>query len=87
MKGELDKKEKVSTEAHETLESMLGGPYDKLMQYMDEQAKATREAEKTLERILSKTYENFDQYAEVSKIEDLEVAKMVIKRLLDRING
>lgn len=30
-------------------------------------------------------YDTFDQYCEVSKITDLGVAKMVIKRLLDKL--
>lgn len=47
--------------------------------------RVNEEADKTLETILSKRYDTFDQYCEVSKITDLEVAKMVIKRLLDKL--
>lgn len=49
-------------------------------------ARVTQEADATLKNILSKQYDNFDQYTEVNKIEDLDVAKMVIKRLLDKVN-
>ena len=51
-----------------------------------EKARINKEATKTLDNILSKKYDNFDQYSEVSKITDLEVAKVIIKRLLDKIN-
>lgn len=51
-----------------------------------EKARIFKEADETLERVLSKSYDSFDQYAEVSKITDLEVAKVVIKRLLDKVN-
>ncbi len=51
-----------------------------------EKARISKEADETLEEILSKRYDNFDQYEQVSKINDLEVAKVVIKRLLDKIN-
>lgn len=50
-----------------------------------EKVRINEEADKTLEAILSKRYDTFDQYCEVSKITDLEVAKMVIKRLLDKL--
>jgi bifunctional DNase/RNase len=50
-----------------------------------EKARITREADEAVERILSARYDTFDMYAEVSKLEDLEVAKVVIKRLLDKI--
>lgn len=43
-------------------------------------------ATEAVNNILSKRYDNFDQYEEVNKIEDLSVAKLVIKRLLDEIN-
>lgn len=49
--------------------------------------KITQEADDTLEDILSKRYDNFDQYQRVAEIQDLDVAKLVIKRLLDRLNG
>lgn len=45
-----------------------------------------QKATETLQNILSKKYDNFDQYEEVNKIEDLDVAKMIIKRLLDKVN-
>lgn len=51
-----------------------------------EKARITYEADNTLERILSKQYDNFDQYEEVSKISNIEVAKVIIKRLLDKLN-
>lgn len=49
--------------------------------------KITQEADDTLKDILSKRYDNFDQYQRVAEIQDLDVAKLVIKRLLDRLNG
>jgi hypothetical protein len=52
-----------------------------------EKARITYEADKLLEDILSKQYDTFDQYEAVSEINDLEVAKMIIKRLLDRLNS
>lgn len=50
-----------------------------------EKVRINKEADKTLETILSKRYDTFDQHVEVGKITDLEVAKMVIKRLLDKL--
>lgn len=50
-----------------------------------EKARINTEANETLERVLSKKYDNFDQYEEVSKIKDIEVAKIIIKRLLDKL--
>ena len=49
--------------------------------------KITQEADETVADILSKRYDNFDQYQRVAEIQDLDVAKLVIKRLLDRLNG
>lgn len=49
-------------------------------------AKINKEADETLNNILSKNYDTFEQYAEVSKITDIEVAKVIIKRLLDKLN-
>lgn len=49
-------------------------------------ARQTKDADDTLANILSKRYENFEQYEEVSKIDDLEVAKIIIKRLLDKLH-
>lgn len=49
-------------------------------------AEQEKKADDTLKEILSKRYDNFDQYEEVSKITDLEVAKLIIKRLLDKLN-
>ncbi len=51
-----------------------------------EKARIAKEADNTLDTILSKKYDTFDQYKEVSKIDDLEVAKVIIKRLLDKLN-
>lgn len=48
--------------------------------------KVKKETDETLNNILSKNYDNFEQYAEVSKITDIEVAKTIIKRLLDKLN-
>lgn len=49
-------------------------------------AEQTKKADETLKEILAKQYDTFDQYQEVSKITDLEVAKLIIKRLLDKLN-
>lgn len=49
--------------------------------------KITQEADETVADILNKRYDNFDQYQRVAEIQDLDVAKLVIKRLLDRLNG
>lgn len=49
-------------------------------------AEITQKADETLQQIFSKQYDTFDMYEEVSKITDLEVAKMIIKRLLDKLN-
>ncbi len=51
-----------------------------------EKARISKQAEETLNNILRKEYDNFDQYEEVNKITDLEVAKVIIKRLLDKLN-
>ena len=51
-----------------------------------ERVRINKEADKTLENILNNNYDTFEQYEEVSKITDLEVAKVVIKRLLDKLN-
>lgn len=51
-----------------------------------EKARIASEADNTLDTILSKRYDNFEQYEEVSKITDIEVAKLIIKRLLDKLN-
>jgi len=51
-----------------------------------EMARITTEADSTLEAILMKRYDNFEQWEEVSKITDLEIAKLIIKRLLGKLN-
>lgn len=51
-----------------------------------EKARISKEADETLNTILSKRYDSFEQYEEVSKITDVEVAKVIIKRLLDKLN-
>lgn len=51
-----------------------------------EKARISKEADETLNTILSKRYDNFEQYEEVSKITNVEVAKVIIKRLLDKLN-
>lgn len=45
------------------------------------------EADRALETILSKRHDTFELHQEVDKIIDLEVAKVIIKRLLDNIGG
>lgn len=50
-----------------------------------EKARISQEATSKLDEILSKSYDNFDQYAAVSEITDIEVAKVIIKRLLDKL--
>jgi len=52
----------------------------------EESARITLETDSTLKDILSKQYDNFDQYSEVNRISDIEVAKLIIKRLLDKLN-
>ena len=52
------------------------------MDFIVEKARVAKIADATLITILEKEHYNFDQYAEVSKITDLEVAKLIIKRLL-----
>lgn len=51
-----------------------------------EKARINKQADETLKRILDLKYDNFEQYHEVSQIKDVEVAKVVIKRLLDKLN-
>ena len=51
-----------------------------------EKARISKEANTTLNNILSKKYNTFEQYEEVSKITDIEVTKIIIKRLLDKLN-
>lgn len=51
-----------------------------------EKARISKEANATLDNILCKRYDTFEQYEEVSKITDIEVAKIIIKRLLDKLN-
>lgn len=50
-----------------------------------EKARINKKADATLEEILSKKYDTFDMWEEVSKIDDVEVAKVIIKRLLDKL--
>ena len=51
-----------------------------------EKARLTNKADSTLSEILSRRYDTFEQHEEVNKITDLEVAKLIIKRLLDKVN-
>lgn len=51
--------------------------------FIKEKVTSSIEADKTYKSIIEKDFENFDQYEEVSKIKSLEVAKLVIKRLLE----
>lgn len=53
---------------------------------IEEKAALAQKADDTFEAILSSRYDNFDQYDEVNKIDSLEVAKLVIKRLLDKLH-
>lgn len=50
-----------------------------------EKVRINTEADRTLETILSKRHDTFDMYKEVNGITDLEVAKMIIKRLLTKL--
>lgn len=52
----------------------------------EERARVNKEADEALDNILGKRYDNFEQYEEVSNIQDVEVAKVIIKRLLDKLN-
>lgn len=45
------------------------------------------EADRALETILSKRHDTFELHQEVDNLTDLEVAKVIIKRLLDNIGG
>ena len=47
-----------------------------------EKARLSKEADETLNTILSKRYDNFEQYEEVSKITNVEVAKVLSKDCL-----
>lgn len=49
-------------------------------------AQINRVADETLKNILSKRDDTPDMYAEINKIDDLEVAKIVIRRLMEKIN-
>ena len=51
-----------------------------------EKARISKEANETLNIILSKRYDTLEQYEEVSKIADIDVAKVIIKRLLGKLN-
>ena len=52
-----------------------------------EMARVNLAADEALHHILAKRYDTPDMYAEISKIDDLRVAKIVIRRLLDKLNG
>ena len=49
-----------------------------------EKTRINNEAEVSLINITSKCHDTFEQYGEISKIKDLEVAKVIIKRLLEK---
>ena len=51
-----------------------------------EKTRISKEANATLDNILRKKYDIFEQYEEIRKITDIEVAKIIIKRLLDKLN-
>lgn len=53
--------------------------------YYAEIARLNIEGQACLDDILSQRYNNFDQYLKVNDIADLEIAKVVIKRLLDKV--
>lgn len=50
-----------------------------------EKARVSKEADQTLKSILAKGDDSFAKYEEVNKISDIEVAKMIIKRLVTGI--
>ena len=50
-----------------------------------EKAEINKRADQILEDIKSKRLDTFDQFCAVSAIDDLEVAKVIIKRLLEEI--
>lgn len=52
-----------------------------------EKARIAKEADNALDTILSKKYDTFEQHKEENKITDLEIAKLIIKRLLDKLNN
>lgn len=56
------------------------------MDIFTERARINKDADEKLADILSKRRDNFEQYEAVSQIEDIEVAKVIIKRLLDKIS-
>lgn len=56
------------------------------MDIVTERARINKDADEKLADILSKRRDNFEQYEAVSQIEDIEVAKVIIKRLLDKIS-
>lgn len=47
-----------------------------------EKARVSKEADQTLKSILAKGDDSFAKYEEINKISDIEVAKMIIKRLV-----
>lgn len=47
-----------------------------------EHGRKVEEAQLTLDKIMSKGLDDFERYAEVNKITDLEVAKLIIKSLV-----
>ena len=49
-------------------------------------AQVETEAKEVLENIFSKQHDKLDRDTEVNKIKDPDVAKAVIKRLLDKMN-
>ena len=55
----------------------------KMNYFIKEKVVLSIEADKKYKSIIEKDFENFDQYEEVSNITSLEVAKLVIKRLLE----
>ena len=52
---------------------------------IEDRVQINKNADETLKQILSKNFNNFGQYEEVGKITNLEVAKVIIKRLLEEI--
>ena len=52
---------------------------------INEIVKTTQKAEQLLSEIRSLQFDNFDQWTAVSKIDDLEIAKVIIKILLNEL--
>lgn len=56
------------------------------MDVIEAHAKESEQADKKLKEILKADYNNFSQYALVSELSSLGEAKVIIKRLLDKVH-